>query len=143
MAKNSGIEWTESTWNPITGCNKISEGCLNCYAEKLAERLKAMGQPKYANGFNLTLHYDELETPLKWKKPRIIFVCSMSDIFHKDVPDEFIIKIFETMNKAYWHIFQVLTKRADRIPKIQDKVKWSILLHRQISLIWTFIYASG
>ena len=125
MAKNSAIEWTESTWNPITGCNKVSTGCVNCYAERLALRLKAMGHKKYANGFNITLHYDELDKPLKWKKPQIIFVCSMSDIFHKDVPDEFIIKIFETMNKASWHIFQVLTKRADRIPKIMNKVKWT------------------
>ncbi len=125
MAIKSRIEWTESSWNPITGCNKISEGCLNCYAESLAERLKAMGQSKYANGFKLTLHPDELETPLKWKKPKIIFVCSMSDIFHKDVPDEFIIRIFETMNKASWHIFQVLTKRAERIEKIKDKVEWT------------------
>ncbi len=125
MAKNTSIEWTESTWNPITGCNKVSEGCFNCYAERLAFRLKAMGHKKYKNGFRLTLHPETLEEPLKWKKPQIIFVCSMSDIFHKDVPDDFIIKIFETMNKANWHIFQVLTKRADRIPQIMNKVKWT------------------
>jgi protein gp37 len=125
MAKNTAIEWTESTWNPITGCNKVSDGCLNCYAEKLAYRLKAMGHKKYKNGFKVTLHYSALNEPLKWKKPQMIFVCSMSDIFHKDVPDDFIIQIFEVMNKAHWHIFQVLTKRADRIDKIKDKVKWT------------------
>ncbi len=148
MAIKSRIEWTESSWNPITGCNKISEGCLNCYAESLAERLKAMGQPKYANGFKLTLHPDELETPLKWKKPKIIFVCSMSDIFHKDVPDEFIIQIFETMNKASWHIFQVLTKRAERIEKIKDKVKWSNNIWLGVSVenernIWRIEYLAN
>ena len=125
MAKNTAIEWTESTWNPITGCNKISAGCENCYAERLAFRLKAMGHKKYANGFDVTLHPFVLNDPLKWKKPQMIFVCSMSDIFHKDVPDDFIIKIFEVMNKANWHIFQVLTKRANRIPKIMNKVKWT------------------
>jgi len=125
MALNSSIEWTETTWNPITGCNKISDGCLNCYAERLAKRLKAMGLEKYKNGFKLSIHPETLEEPLKWKKKQMIFVCSMSDIFHKDVPDEFIIQIFEVMNKAHWHIFQVLTKRAERIPKIMDKVKWT------------------
>jgi len=125
MAKNSAIEWTESTWNPITGCNKISAGCENCYAERLALRLKAMGHKKYANGFKVTLHYDVLKEPLKWRKPQIVFVCSMSDIFHKDVPDEFIIKMFEVMNKADKHIFQILTKRAQRILQIQDKVEWT------------------
>jgi len=103
MAKNSAIEWTETTWNPITGCSKYSEGCLNCYAERMAKRLKAMGQRKYKNGFKLTLHPECLDEPLHWKKSQVIFVCSMSDIFHKDVPDDFIIKMFEVMNKASWH----------------------------------------
>ena len=125
MARNSAIEWTETTWNPITGCNKISDGCLNCYAERMAKRLKAMGQRKYRNGFKLTLHPESLGEPLHWKKPQVIFVCSMSDIFHKDVPDEFIIQMFEVMNKASWHLFQVLTKRAERIPEIMNKVKWT------------------
>lgn len=124
MAK-SLIEWTESTWNPITGCTKISEGCANCYAERLAKRLKAMGQKKYANEFHLTLHPETLDEPLRNKKPQIIFVCSMSDIFHKDVPDEFIIRIFEVMNKATHHVFQVLTKRADRLDSIASKIKWT------------------
>ena len=118
------IEWTQETWNVITGCTKISEACKNCYAERMANRLKHIF-PKYKNGFKLTLHPEELDKPLKWKKPRMIFVCSMSDIFHKDVPDEFIIKIFETMNKAHWHIFQVLTKRPERLETLKDKINWT------------------
>ena len=118
------IEWTQETWNPITGCTKISEACKNCYAERMANRLKHIF-PKYRNGFKLTLHPEELDKPLKWKKPRIIFVCSMSDIFHKDVPNEFILKIFETMNKAHWHIFQVLTKRPERLENLKYKINWT------------------
>ena len=125
MAEKSKIEWTESTWNPVTGCTKISEGCQNCYAERMAKRLCAMGQSKYKNCFNVTLHEDCLNEPLKWNKPQIIFVCSMSDLFHKDVPDEFIMKVFAVMNKAKWHTFQVLTKRADRLEKIANKLKWT------------------
>jgi len=117
MAQKSLIEWTESTWNPITGCTKYSDGCLNCYAERMAKRLKAMGQSKYKNGFEVTLHYDNLEDPLKMKKPQMIFVCSMSDIFHEKVPDKFIFKLFDVMNRADWHIFQVLTKRAKRLDR--------------------------
>ena len=97
MAMNSKIEWTEATWNPVTGCSKISSGCKNCYAEKLAKRLNAMGNIRYANGFDITLHEDLIELPLKWKKPKVIFVNSMSDLFHKDVPFSFIRKVFETM----------------------------------------------
>jgi protein gp37 len=123
--QKSLIEWTESTWNPITGCSKISDGCLNCYAEKMANRLKAMGQKKYKNGFKLTLHPESIEEPLKIKKPQMIFVCSMSDVFHEDVPDEFILKLFKVMNKAYWHTFQVLTKRANRLEKIAPKINWT------------------
>lgn len=125
MAEKSKIEWTESTWNPVTGCTQISEGCQNCYAKRMAKRLCAMGQKKYKKGFDVALHYDCLEEPLKWKKPQIIFVCSMSDLFHKDVPDEFIIKVFESMKKAEWHTFQVLTKRADRLALIAHKLEWS------------------
>lgn len=125
MSNKSPIEWTESTWNPITGCNKISPGCKNCYAEKLAYRLKAMGQKNYVNGFKLTLQPHMLELPLKWKKPQTIFVNSMSDLFHKDVPEDYIIQVFEIMNKAYWHRFQVLTKRAERIAELSDFLKWS------------------
>ncbi len=121
----SKIEWTGSTWNPITGCTKYSDGCTNCYAEKMANRLKTMGLKKYENAFNLTLHYENIEDPLFMKKPQTIFVCSMSDIFHKDVPDEFILKLFEVMNKAHWHTFQVLTKRAERIKELNDSITWT------------------
>ncbi len=121
----SKIEWTGSTWNPITGCTKYSDGCTNCYAEKMANRLKNMGLKKYENSFNLTLHYENIEDPLFMKKPQTIFVCSMSDIFHKDVPDEFILKLFEFMNKAHWHTFQVLTKRAERIKELNDSITWT------------------
>ena len=125
MSGKSSIEWTESTWNPITGCTKHSEGCANCYAERMAFRLQAMGLQKYKNAFQLQLHPEVLEDPLKIKKSQMIFVCSMSDIFHKDVPDEYIVEIFKVMNKAHWHTFQVLTKRADRIKAIADKVNWT------------------
>lgn len=121
----SKIEWTDSSWNPITGCTKISDGCKHCYAERLAKRLKAMKNPNYFNGFNLTIHENSLQIPFSWKKPQNIFVCSMSDLFHEDVPDDFIVKIFDIMNKADWHRFQVLTKRADRMAKIANKLKWS------------------
>ncbi len=125
MANNSAIEWTGSTWNPVTGCTKISPGCKNCYAERMARRLKAMRQPNYMNGFNLTLHEHALELPLKWKKPQTIFVNSMSDLFHKDVPTEFIKQIFEMMNKTYWHRFQILTKRSSRLLKLDAQLNWS------------------
>lgn len=124
MAFNSTIEWTESTWNPMTGCTKLSLGCKNCYAERLAKRLQAMGQTKYRNGFKLTLHPHMLNMPLTWKKPQMIFVNSMSDIFHEDAPADFIKSIFDVMAKAHWHIFQVLTKRSDRLFKIADDLKW-------------------
>lgn len=125
MAQKSLIEWTESTWNPITGCTKVSDGCKNCYAEKMAKRLQAMGQKKYKNGFKLSLHYENIEDPLKIKKSQVIFVCSMSDIFHKDVPEDFILQLFEVMNKAHWHIFQVLTKRAERLQELSKKINWT------------------
>lgn len=124
MATKSKIEWTEATWNPVTGCSKISEGCRHCYAETMAKRLHAMGNPRYSNGFNLSLHYDLLDLPLKWKKPRMIFVNSMSDLFHKDVPKEFIFKVFETMEKASWHTFQILTKRSDRLLELSSELPW-------------------
>jgi len=125
MSAKSPIEWTESTWNPITGCNKISAGCKNCYAEQLSYRLKAMGQKNYVNGFKLTLQPHMLELPLKWKKPQMIFVNSMSDLFHKDVPIDYIQQVFEIMNKAHWHRFQVLTKRAERVAELSDSLNWS------------------
>jgi protein gp37 len=124
MGMNSSIEWTEATWNPVTGCTKISPGCVNCYAERMSKRLKLMGQRNYANGFKLTLHEDTLTLPLRWKKPQAIFVNSMSDLFHKDVPDDFIIKVFDVMKKANWHRFQILTKRAERLEEINKKIDW-------------------
>ncbi len=125
MANNSRIEWTESTWNPATGCTKISPGCKNCYAERMAKRLKAMGQPNYSNGFELTLHENVLELPSRWLKPQTIFVNSMSDLFHKDVPVEFIKKVFDVMHRAYWHQFQVLTKRSDRLVELDKILEWT------------------
>jgi len=125
MALNSKIEWTENTWNPITGCTKISEGCENCYAFRMASRLQKMGNSKYENGFQLTLHEDCLNEPYLWKKPARIFVNSMSDLFHTDVPLEYIQKIFAVMNDNPQHIFQVLTKRANRLSEIVHYVKWS------------------
>ena len=118
MAIKSTIEWTEATWNPSTGCDALSPGCTNCYAERLSARLQAMGNPNYANGFELTLHNHVVELPLKWKKPRVIFVNSMSDLFHEKVPDEYIVKVARVMKAANWHTYQVLTKRADRLQKL-------------------------
>lgn len=125
MGAKSGIEWTDATWNPLTGCNKVSPGCKNCYAERLSVRLKAMGQPNYSNGFKLTLHENSLEIPLHWKRPMNIFVNSMSDLFHEDVPVDFIQKVFDVMEKAHWHRFQILTKRAKRLLDISSQVKWA------------------
>ena len=124
MANKSSIEWTESTWNPLTGCTKISPGCKHCYAERMAKRLQAMGQPNYVNGFRLTLHEHALEMPLRWKKPQMIFVNSMSDMFHKDVPFEFIQRVFEVMHCASWHTFQVLTKRSKRLLELSPMLNW-------------------
>ena len=124
MANKSSIEWTGSTWNPVTGCTKISPGCKNCYAERIAMRLFAMGQANYTNGFKLTMHEHALKLPLKWKKPQTIFVNSMSDLFHKGVPEEFILKIFNVMNSAPWHTFQILTKRAERLIEVSDRLVW-------------------
>lgn len=121
----SKIEWTETTWNPVTGCTKISPGCANCYAERMAKRLKAMGQANYRNGFELAVHEKSLELPLKMKKPHTIFVNSMSDLFHSGVNDSFIYKVFEVMNETPRHIYQVLTKRADRLPAINKFLDWS------------------
>jgi protein gp37 len=125
MAEVSRIEWTNATWNPVTGCTKISHGCKNCYAERMARRLYFMGQERYRNGFRITLHKDLLEQPLHWKRPKYIFVNSMSDLFHKDVPAEFIERIFKIMIRADWHIFQILTKRSERLRKIADNLPWA------------------
>ena len=121
----SKIEWTESTWNPITGCTKVSPGCKNCYAERMALRLQAMEQSNYANGFKLTLHEHMLEKPLQWKKPQMIFVNSMSDLFHKDVPLDYIQQVFDIMKRASWHTFQVLTKRSHRLLELNNDIDWT------------------
>jgi protein gp37 len=125
MARGSGIEWTESTWNPVTGCTKLSPGCKFCYAERMASRLQAMGQENYRNGFRLTLQPHMLDVPLRWKKPQIIFVNSMSDLFHEDVPVSFIRRVFEVMRQAHWHRFQVLTKRSERLAELDPKLEWA------------------
>lgn len=124
MSTKSSIEWTETTWNPVTGCTKISAGCKHCYAERMARRLKAMGQPNYVNGFKLTLHPEMLNRPLTWKKPKIIFVNSMSDLFHEAVPIEFIRQVFTVMREAHWHTFQILTKRAERLALLDTELTW-------------------
>lgn len=124
MATNSSIEWTESTWNPVTGCTKLSAGCLNCYAERMAKRLQAMGQPNYRNGFKVTCHPKALTLPLGWKRPQMVFVNSMSDLFHEAVPVRFIERVFATMNQARWHCFQILTKRAERLKELARSLDW-------------------
>lgn len=115
MTTGSKIEWTEMTWNPTVGCTKVSPGCKHCYAEKMAERLQAMGTPGYENGFKLRMLPNRLEDPLKRKKRTVYFVNSMSDLFHEDIPSEFIDQVFDTMRNASWHTFQILTKRSDRM----------------------------
>jgi protein gp37 len=124
MAQASSIEWTEATWNPVTGCTKISPGCKHCYAERMAKRLQAMGQERYRNGFRITLQPDPLEEPLRWKRPRMIFVNSMSDLFHKQVPLEYIRRVFSVMRDAHWHTFQILTKRGDRLQADAHRIDW-------------------
>ena len=124
MASTS-IEWTEMTWNPVTGCTKCSAGCQNCYASIFAKRLHAMGNKRYRNGFHVTVHKDLFTRPLEWKTPKRIFVNSMSDLFHEDIPDEDILALFKYMNKAHWHIFQVLTKRAERLVELNKKISWA------------------
>jgi protein gp37 len=125
LGGKSTIEWTEATWNPVTGCTKISPGCKHCYAERMAFRLKAMGQPNYVNGFALTLHPKSLPIPLRWKKPQTIFVNSMSDLFHKDVPNDFILQAFDVMVRANWHRYQILTKRSDRLKELNSELPWA------------------
>ena len=125
MATNSHIEWTEMTWNPVTGCTKISQGCKNCYAERMAKRLKAMGMERYRNGFAITLHEDLVDLPRKWKKSRLVFVNSMSDLFHPDVPLDFIQRVFKVMEECPQHTFQVLTKRSERLVEIAPHLNWT------------------
>ena len=124
MATNSQIEWTDATWNPVTGCSKISPGCKFCYAERLAKRLQAMGQRNYRNGFEVTLQPQMLELPLRWRSPRRIFVNSMSDLFHEDVPLSYIREVFAVMARAHWHQYQVLTKRSERLLELSGKLDW-------------------
>lgn len=124
MAQSSHIEWTDATWNPVTGCTKISPGCKNCYADRMARRLYAMGQPRYRNGFDVTLHRDLLEQPLFWTQPRKIFVNSMSDLFHPEIPEDFIRAVFDVMGRAYWHTFQILTKRSERLLELAPQLSW-------------------
>ena len=125
MAQKTSIEWTESTWNPVTGCTKISTGCKNCYAERMAERLRAMGQANYVNGFDVTVQPHMLELPLRWKKPQTVFVNSMGDMFHKDVPFSYVKDVFDIMRRAHWHRFQVLTKRSDRLAELDPEITWA------------------
>lgn len=134
MAQRSSIEWTESTWNPVTGCTKVSPGCRNCYAERMARRLQAMGNPNYAKGFEPTIHPHTLSIPLTWRRPQMVFVNSMSDLFHPAVPDDFVRKVFEVMNEASWHTFQVLTKRADRLAELGPDLPWALNIWAGVSV---------
>lgn len=124
MAQASTIEWTEATWNPVTGCTKISPGCQNCYAERMALRLQAMGQANYVNGFELTTHRRMLELPTRWLQPQTIFVNSMSDLFHRGVPTNYIHEVFDVMNRANHHRYQVLTKRSQRLERLSPQLQW-------------------
>ena len=129
MGINSHIEWTDATWNPVTGCTKISPGCKHCYAERLAKRLQAMGQKNYRNGFAVTLQPQMLKMPLRWRSPKRIFVNSMSDLFHEDVPVDYIQEVFAVMQRADWHQYQVLTKRSERLLELNPRIEW-------VSQIW-------
>ena len=124
MANKSSIEWTESTWNPVTGCSKISPGCKNCYAERMAKRLQRIGGERYKNAFELTIHPNVLELPLSWKTPKVIFVNSMSDLFHEQVSLNFIQETFDVMKRAHWHTFQILTKRSERLKLLAPILEW-------------------
>ena len=134
MADTSHIEWTDATWNPVTGCTKISPGCKHCYAERLARRLQLMGQANYRNGFKLTLQPHMLEVPLRWKSPRRIFVNSMSDLFHEDVPTGYVKRVFDVMVRAHWHQFQVLTKRAERLRELNRELPWPANVWQGVSV---------
>lgn len=125
MSDSSSIEWTEATWNPVTGCTKVSTGCKNCYAERMAARLRAMGQHRYRNGFVPTIHYDSLEIPKRWKRRRVVFVNSMSDLFQGSVPFEFVREVFNVMNECPQHTFQVLTKRPNIAARMASQLKWT------------------
>ena len=124
MGLGSAIEWTHATWNPVTGCEKISPGCKNCYAERMSERLRLMGQPNYRNGFAVTLQPHTLEVPLGWKRPQRIFVNSMSDLFEASVPLDYVRAVLDVARRAHWHRFQVLTKRAERLAAVDSELDW-------------------
>jgi protein gp37 len=134
MANSSHIEWTDATWNPVTGCTKVSPGCKHCYAERLANRLQAMGQKNYRKGFDLAIHPHMLEHPLHWRQPRRIFVNSMSDLFHDDVPAVFIRQVFDVMRRASWHQYQVLTKRSARLLELSPTLDWKVYIWMGVSL---------
>lgn len=125
MATQSNIEWTEMTWNPVTGCSKVSAGCKHCYAETMAKRLKAMAVYRYRKGFNVTLQPDLIDAPLKWKQPRVVFVNSMSDLFHEKIPLEYIQQVFATMVQCPQHTFQILTKRSERLRTVARSLPWA------------------
>ena len=134
MGLNSAIEWTQATWNPVTGCSKVSPGCAHCYAERMARRLQAMGQPNYANGFEVTMHEHVLDAPLRWRQPRVIFVNSMSDLFHEHVSREFVTRVFQTMTSAPRHRFQVLTKRSERLVALGAELPWPVNVWMGVSV---------
>ncbi len=134
MARVTTIEWTEMTWNPVTGCVKVSPGCKHCYAETLSKRLKAMGSERYQNGFQVTTHDDLIDLPKRWKRARIVFVNSMSDLFHEEVSLNFIRRVFETMRQCPQHQFQVLTKRAERLAELSLKLRWSSNIWMGVSI---------
>ena len=124
MATKSNIEWTEMTWNPVTGCTKISQGCKHCYAERMAKRLTAMGADRYRNGFSVTLHPDLVDVPRSWRQPRVVFVNSMSDLFHDEIPLAYIQRVFATMRDCPHHTFQILTKRSERLVELASHLDW-------------------
>lgn len=124
MAGMSSIEWTEATWNPVTGCTKVSPGCKNCYAERMAKRLQGMGQVNYRNGFGVTAHDHMLDIPTRWQRPRTVFVNSMGDLFHEEIPFTFIRRVFSVMENAHWHTFQILTKRSRRLASLDKRLSW-------------------
>jgi protein gp37 len=124
MPTKSSIEWTEMTWNPVTGCSKLTQGCKNCYAERMAKRLTAMDNERYRNGFEVTLHPDLIDVPRRWRQPRVVFVNSMSDLFHDEIPLEFIQRVFATMRDCPQHTFQILTKRSERLAALARELRW-------------------
>ncbi len=134
MADSSHIEWTDATWNPVTGCTKISPACKFCYAERLAHRLQAMGQQNYRNGFKVTLQPHMLEHPLRWRQPRRVFVNSMSDLFHDDVPASYIQQVFDVMKRASWHQYQILTKRSERLLGLNSTLAWQSQIWMGVSV---------